>query len=206
MVSKTSVNAERAGEAFSGMVPILPTMMNGVAMEKKYSIGQTIIYSQSGICSVEAITENEFYGERTEYYVLRPLYDAGSLIYVPIENETLVSRIRSAMTKDEVDGILDYMPNAENIWIDNDNKRREAYSEILLANEPRRMTEMIKTLRSRREEQISKKKRLHISDEHLLERAQRILCDEISYVLGVDRNAIDSYIVGHIEKIEKKDA
>lgn len=175
-------------------------------MEKKYSIGQTIIYSHSGICSVEAITENEFYGERTEYYVLRPLYDTGSLIYVPTNNETLVSRIRGAMTKAEVDGILDYMPNAENIWIDNDSKRKEAYSEILLENDPKKLTEMIKTLRSRREEQISKKKRLHIADEHLLERAQRILCDEISYALGVDRDAVDSYIVAHIEKIEAKDA
>ena len=180
--------------------------MMGEFMGKKYSIGDKVIYSQSGICSVEDITENDFCGRRSEYYVLRPLYDAGSLIYVPTDNELLVSRIRDAMTEDEVNGIISYMPNAENIWIDNDNKRKEAFSAILLENKPKQLTEMISTLRSRREEQIMKKKRLHISDEHFLERAERILCDEISYVLGVERDAVDEYIVSHIRSEEKRDA
>ncbi len=168
-------------------------------MSKRYTIGEKIIYSQSGVCAVEDITVNEFCGERTEYYVLRPLYDSGSLIYVPTANETLVSRIRDAMTEDEVNSIIDYMPNAEDIWIDNDNKRREAYSVILLENEPKRMTELIKTLRERREVQRMKKKRLHISDENFLERAQRIFCDEISFALGLERSAVDSYIVSRLE-------
>ena len=175
-------------------------------MSRKYSIGEKVIYSQSGVCSVEDITVNEFCGELTEYYVLRPLYDSGSVIYVPTGNETLVSRIRETMTADEVDGIISYMPVAENIWIDNDNKRKEAYSAILLENEPRRLTEMIRTLRSRRDEQRLKKKRLHIADENILERAQRILSDEISYVLGVDRGSVDSYIVSRVEETEAKDA
>ena len=172
----------------------------------KYSIGEKIIYSQSGVCSVEDITENEFYGKRTEYYVLRPLYDAGSLVYVPTDNEKLTSRIRLAMTKDEANGIINYMSSAENIWIENDNKRKEAYSEILLENKPRQLTELIGTLRARREEQISKKKRLHIADEHILERAQRILCDEISFVLGVDRSAVDAFIAARISGAEAKEA
>ena len=175
-------------------------------MNKRYSIGDKVIYSQSGVCTVEDITQNEFYGERTEYYVLRPMYDAGSVIYVPMNNETLVSRIRGTMTEDEANGIISYMPIAENIWIDNDNKRKEAYSAILLENQPRRLTELISTLISRREEQRLKKKRLHLADENFLERAQRILCDEISYVLGVDRDSVNSYIVSHIEASEAKDA
>lgn len=175
-------------------------------MGTKYSIGEKIIYSQSGVCSVEDITESEFYGKRTEYYVLRPLYDSGSLVYVPTDNEKLVSRIRSAMTEDEANGIINYMPNAENIWIDNDNKRKETYSEILLENKPKQLTELIRTLRARREEQISKKKRLHIADEHILERAQRILGDEISYVLGVERSSVDAFIAARIEQAEIKEA
>ncbi len=175
-------------------------------MSTKYAIGEKIIYSQSGICQVEDITENEFYGEKTEYYVLRPLYDAGSLVYVPTDNEKLVSRIRSAMTADEVNRIISYMPNAENIWIDNDNQRKEAFSEILLENKPRRLTELIRTLRARREEQTLKKKRLHIADEHILERAQRILGDEISYVLGVDRANVDNFIEERIRKLSVKEA
>ena len=172
----------------------------------KYSIGEKIIYSQSGVCSVEDITENEFYGKRTEYYVLRPLYDAGSLVYVPTDNEKLTSRIRLAMTEDEANGIINYMSSAENIWIENDNKRKEEYSAILLENKPRRLTEMISTLRSRREEQRLKKKRLHIADEHFLERAQRILGDEISFVLGLDRGEVDSYITSRLAQSGVKDA
>ncbi len=175
-------------------------------MTKRYEIGEKIIYSQSGVCAVEDITENEFYGERTEYYVLRPLYDKGSLIYVPTANETLVSRIRGAMTKDEVNGIINYMPNAEDIWIDNDNERREVYSVILLENEPKKLTELIKTLRGRRETQRMKKKRLHIADENFLERAQRILCDEISFVLGLDRSSVDAYIASRIGQDDVKEA
>lgn len=173
---------------------------------KKYSIGDKVIYSHSGVCSVEDITETDFYGGRTEYYVLRPLYDAGSLVYVPTDNETLVSRIRSAMTEEEVNGLINYMPVAENIWIDNDNKRKEAYSAILLENKPKQLTEMIHTLRLRREQQTLKKRRLHIADEHILERAQRILSDEISFVLGVDRAAVDDYIIARTEAVKAREA
>ena len=175
-------------------------------MNKRYSIGDKIIYSQSGVCAVEDITVGEFCGESTEYYVLRPLYDSGSLVYVPTGNEKLVSRIRGAMTRDEVDDAIEYMPRAENIWIENDNKRKEAYSAILLENQPTHIIEMIRTLRSRREEQRSKKKRLNIADEHFLERAQRILGDEISYVTGLDRRDVDTYIASRIENAAVKEA
>lgn len=175
-------------------------------MSKRYSIGEKIIYSQSGVCQVEDITVGEFYGEKTEYYVLRPVYDSGSLVYVPTDNEQLTSRIRGAMTRDEVGSLIEYMPSAENIWIYNDNKRKEEYSAILLENKPRRLTEMISTLRSRREEQRLKKKRLHIADEHFLERAQRILGDEISFVLGLDRGEVDSYITSRLAQSGVKDA
>ena len=175
-------------------------------MEKRYSIGEKVIYSQSGVCQIVDITESEFYGEKTEYYVLRPVYDSGSLVYVPTDNVLLVSRIRCAMTRDEVGDLIDYMSSAENIWIDNDNKRKEAYAAILLENKPERITEMISTLRCRREEQKLKKKRLHISDEHFLERAQRILGDEISFVLGLDREDVDSYITSRLTQDNVKDA
>lgn len=58
-----------------------------------YSVGQTVLYGSNGICNIEEITTKEISGMSIDYYVLKPLYSQNSTLFVPVNNEKLVSKI-----------------------------------------------------------------------------------------------------------------
>ena len=58
-----------------------------------YNRGEKIFYGQTGVCTVEDISEKEFKkGEPQLYYTLRPLYRSNNIIYAPVENAKVYMR------------------------------------------------------------------------------------------------------------------
>lgn len=59
-----------------------------------------------------------------EYYVLKPVCSDSSTLFVPTQNEMLVSRMRVVLSSDEIKDILSQKTDNE-IWIDNKAERCE---------------------------------------------------------------------------------
>ncbi|MBR2714935.1 MAG: CarD family transcriptional regulator, partial [Ruminococcus sp.] len=59
-----------------------------------FAVGDTVIYGSVGVCKISDITENKLTGVVRKYYVLKQIDSYESVIYVPVDNEKLTSRMR----------------------------------------------------------------------------------------------------------------
>ena len=68
-----------------------------------------IVYDNAGVCFIEDITAKKFdyWDNERICYVLRPIGNPGSFVYVPVDNEKLTKKMRRIMSKEEIDTILD---------------------------------------------------------------------------------------------------
>ena len=57
----------------------------------RFSIGDLIVYGETGVCRVDDIVEKEFMGEIRPCYKLQPLYQS-CMIFTPADNEAVFMR------------------------------------------------------------------------------------------------------------------
>ena len=59
----------------------------------RFNIGDAVRYGANGICVVSDKIRRKFSGVNESYFVLSPVGERGSKIYVPEANSALISRI-----------------------------------------------------------------------------------------------------------------
>lgn len=169
----------------------------------EFSKGDTVVYGIHGVCSVVGIEKKEFMGKKSDYYVLAPTYDNRSTVFVPMENEQLVCKMKRIMQASEIYELIKQMPIEENIWIESDAERKRRYSEILKSGDRHALVRLIKTLYLHREKQSESKKKLHVSDEAFLRDAEKLLYEEFAHVLNITKEQVLPFIMRQIEIEEK---
>lgn len=141
----------------------------------KYKIGDYVLYGFSGSCQVVEIGSLPFGGPDKIYYSLKPVYDARSTIYVPVDREDEI--IRKVITKKEAEKILTEITSvlpAECAF------EREACEQVLKSGDNVEVSKVIKQLRIMRKENRKNHKGLNISEERILRDAERIFFSEIA--------------------------
>lgn len=164
-----------------------------------FQIGETVLYGTEGVCRIAEIQEMKFGGERARYYVLKPIYRDGATIYVPMNNERLLARMRRVLSAQEIDALLRSVTQEELAWIDDANERRQEYGKILTAGDRREVVRLIRLLYLRRQMLVSSGKHLRSSDDQLLRDAEKLLNDEFALVLNIPQREVPEYIRTHIE-------
>ncbi|MBQ0001474.1 MAG: CarD family transcriptional regulator [Clostridiales bacterium] len=156
--------------------------------------GDYVVYGQSGICQVMDITTMEMDGVPKDrlYYVLRPDGKTEGRIFAPVENGRLV--IRRMMTRDEAEQLIREIPEIEALSISNDKLREEKYKECIKSCESREMVRIIKTIYFRKLERSSRGKKVTATDERYLKIAEDNLYSELSMLLDVPKNQMESYL------------
>ena len=165
-----------------------------------FSIGEKVVYGTQGICEILGTTEKIIGKTKMEYYVLTPIYDKKSTIYIPIKNEKLLANVRKILSKKEINSLIDDAADNQMEWIDDDLKRKELCIEIIKSGNRLEIMRLIEMLYLRREALRQTKKHFHISDERYLRDAERLIHDEFSYVLGIEQNKVPEYILNRIDK------
>jgi CarD family transcriptional regulator len=114
--------------------------------------------------------------------------------------------MRPALSVEEVFDLIRSMPDADTIWVENVNERKELYKKILLGNDSSALMRLIKTLYLHGQElkNAGKGKKMHVSDERFLKDAENVLYDEFSYVLDIERDEVLPFINKQIEINTKK--
>lgn len=151
---------------------------------------QVVLYGSNGVCKITEITKKEIQGNTIEYYVLKPLFSNTSTLFVPTQNKELVDKMRVMMTVDEVNDILSNLSKDENEWIEDKNDRIIACKKIIASGDCAKLVKLIRSIHIHEEKQNKKGKRLHISDERVLKEAEKMICDEFSIVLKIDREQV----------------
>ncbi|MDR1805564.1 MAG: CarD family transcriptional regulator [Clostridium sp.] len=160
------------------------------------TIGEEFIYGSAGVCKVAGIKDMTVGAETNSYYILKPVYEAASTIYVRVDSSELAGKVRRILSQEEILELIRQMPDENTIWETDDNKRREQYKGILSGSDRSALIRMIKTLFLRGEElkNVGKGKKLHASDERFLKDAEKILYEEFAYVLNITREEVLPFI------------
>lgn len=160
-----------------------------------YKAGEQVLYDSEGICTINEIAEKTFAGMTSVFYVLTPINRPATTIYVPVNNPKRTAKMKKVLSKQEIYDLIDSMPDEETIWIENDAERKQVYGEIIHSGDRVKLIQLLKTLQLHKTRQEKSGKKLHISDEHFMKTAEKILHEELSHVLNIDIDDVAPFIV-----------
>ncbi len=166
-----------------------------------FDIGEYIIYGNHGVCEVKEISKktiSSMIGEKL-YYTLAPVYTKGSTIYSPVDNGKVA--IRSVLTKDEAEELIESMPEIGLIENVEEKKREILYKDMIRSCNCKALISMIKTLYKRRKERIEEGKKFTAVDERYYNQAKGCLYGEIAIALDMDMEDVEDYILHRIENL-----
>ncbi len=170
-------------------------------MSKSFSIDTFVVYGKTGVCKIVERKLMDISKPPKEYYVLSPVADPRSAVYVPCDNEALVSKLRPLLTKEEIDDCLTQAGGMSLDWPEDKAERQLVFRELMGENNPVQLLRLIRCLYVKRQEKQTAGKRLSSADEALLQDAIRLLEEEFAFSLGVARNQVADYIRCHFENI-----
>lgn len=154
-----------------------------------FCVGQTVLYGSNGVCMVDDVTEKRIGKTKMQYYVLKPLCNNTSTLFVPTANQQLVSKMRRILTEDEAEAILRNLPPCGD-WNDNKQERSEQFRAIITEGSCVELIRLIRLVRTHGQEQLAGGKRLHVTDERFLKEAEKMICEEFSLVLHISRDEV----------------
>ncbi len=168
-----------------------------------YSVNETVMYGVQGVCRITEIAERNFGEKKVRYYVLKPVYNDTSTIFIPTENQKLTAKMRRILSSSEIDSLIRSMPDEELISTGSETDRREKYSDILRSGDRRQLVRLIKTLYLRQTERKEQKKKPSAEDDRFMREAEKILYEEFAYVLHIRREQVLPFITQQIQVEEK---
>lgn len=168
-------------------------------MDTKFDKGSTVIYGKNGICIIEDIKTMDFGGQKSTYYILKPNSTSASTLYVPVDKENLVSKMRPVMSRDEVEGIFAHMSDSEIVWPEVKNERNELFSAIVSRADVKELIMLVKCIYEKKKEKANLGKKLSGADEMTLKSAQKLISEELAYSLNCSAGDVSEYIKLHMK-------
>lgn len=163
-------------------------------MTEKFAVNDYVIYGKSGLCFIKEIKAVRMANTKEEYYVLNSVNGNQVTIYVPCNNENLVSKMRRPMTKEEIDNILSDAKGHEIKWIDNNNERSEYFKKITDSDNYRDWVLLVSCIYLKKQEKLASGKHLSTHDENTLKLVEKLIQDEFCYSLNLDKTQVSQYI------------
>ncbi len=164
----------------------------------RFSVGEKVLYNVNGVCEITDISEKVFNNSIISYYVLKPINNGDSTVFVPVNNENLVSKMKRLMTRSQIDEIISDVSEQETQWNVNDTTRKEEYKKAISLGNIREILLLLKSIWIHSVVQSNKGRKLHIMDEVYLREAEKIIREEISTVVGVEQEDVIPYLKNRI--------
>ena len=162
-----------------------------------YNINDYIMYGVTGVCQVADIKTDKFIGNvEAQYYILQPVYANNAIIMTPVNNQKIL--MRSLLTKEEIDEMIDNIPMIDCTWINDDRQRSLKFREVLFTGKCEEWIKLIKRLYLEQKVKAESGKSLHKVDEEVLKTAERLLFEELSVSLQIPIKKVKHYITNRI--------
>ncbi|MBQ0042748.1 MAG: CarD family transcriptional regulator [Lachnospiraceae bacterium] len=160
-----------------------------------FAVGDVVIYGKNGVCKVTDIgtIDLSMATKGKQYYTMHPVFKKDAILYAPVENGKTV--MRSVMTQEEAEELINEIPSLDNVWIVSEKDRELQYKSALSTCDCRELVKIIKTLYFRRESRIQDGKKVTVVDERYCKLAEDQLYEELSYALKKSREELDSIII-----------
>ena len=119
-----------------------------------------------------------------------------------IENELIRSMIRNFKNhkQEEIDEKIHSVSESHEEWMEDERARKEHFKDMVSRADTFELIQLIKMLVEHREKVTARGKKLHVADERMLQEAEKMICDEFSYVLGIPKEEVPSYITNSMKE------
>ena len=164
-----------------------------------FSKDDLVVYGSEGVCKIVDITLREFNGADKEYYILVPVGDIKSTVYVPVGNPKLEAKMHRILSSEEIMNLISEMPEQEEMWIDNESVRKATYQEVIKNGRHKELISLIKAVHRHQQELKTKGKKLHQSDARFFAEAQKMLHSEFSVVLNIKQEEVLPFIMNELD-------
>jgi len=161
-----------------------------------FGVGDYVVYGNKGVCQIKSVGSIDMPGVSREklYYTMDQVFLRGSTIFTPVDSD----KLRSVMTKDEANHLLEEFATLNPVWNSDGKDREKRFVEILRSADSRALCEMIIVLYRRREERIATGKKATTTDERYFHAAEDILYGELGIALGIARDEVKKCVFEHV--------
>ncbi len=166
-----------------------------------FECGEYVFHESGGVCKIENVQIAPLDGmprDRT-YYVMRPVHDPNSVIYIPVDSDAIF--LRRLLNREEAEKLLDRIPFVRTIEEPNTKQLRAKYIELMRMHDPLEWVRVIKTVYARMNTPTSRTQRLSETERSFSDNAKRNLHAELSLALGVPEGEMERYITEYIQKM-----
>jgi CarD family transcriptional regulator len=156
--------------------------------------GEYVVSGNKGVCVVENITTLSISGvdKEREYYILKPIYVAGSTVYVPVD--TADSSMRRVLSREEADRLIQAIPDIPLISIANDKFLEQEYQGCMKTNDCADWVRVIKTIYLRKQKRLQAGRKVTAVDEKYSRLAEDNLYGELAVALEIPKTEVKNYI------------
>lgn len=159
-----------------------------------FGVGDILVHKKD-ICKIVEIRHNEELNN--DFYLLIPISNESLKIEVPVTN--LWHNLRPLISKEEVNKIIENIPNLEVITTDNRSIEKD-YKLIISSGKPEDLIRIIKTNYFRNKEKLLFKKNAIIKESNYCSLAEKYIYEEFSVVLGISYEEIEKIIISQLNK------
>lgn len=164
----------------------------------EWKVNDIVIHKRDGVCKITALKNMNLTGDGEQpYFILVPVYERGTKIYVPANQEN--NSMRQPLTIDDVNNMIDHMSDHAVKWIDNEKARQREYNRILESGNLEDILPMISTLRKKKRARIKAGRKFHTTDERVLSDAEKMVDGEFAFTLKIQPDEVGNYIEEKME-------
>lgn len=167
-------------------------------------VNEYVVYGHNGVCFVEDCRIEKFGGEARRYYILKPVSNEDSTLYVPVDNDDLMEKMKDILTKKEIMTIIHSLPEDELEWIEESKSRSSSYDDIFARGSRRELLLMIKSIYKKKKERKAEGKKLWTMDDNAMKKAEQLVYEEFATVLGIEPNQVVRFIQDEIDRADEE--
>ena len=144
--------------------------------------GERVIYKAEGVCEISDIRIENFgaIGSNETYYVLTPMREGSSTLFVPVESRQLVGYMRKLLSAEEINALVCELREERLEWISDSRSRSTAFKDILSRGDRRELIVLYNTVWDKLQELRSTNKKAGSTELGTIDRAERMLYAEFA--------------------------
>lgn len=164
-----------------------------------YQSGSYVIYGVHGVCRILGTEKQLVNRKRAEYLVLEPVLRHESKFYLPAQNPTALEKLRTILSREELETLLQSEEIRKCDWIPEENRRKQYYRELLGSGDRIALLKMLAAVYHYKDEQLALGRKFHQCDDYFLRDAEKLLCSEIGFVLELKQDEAREYLRKHLK-------
>lgn len=165
-----------------------------------FGIGEYVVCGNKGVCVVEDVAKLDISGvdKERKYYILKPLYMAGSTVYVPVDSAE--KSMRRVLKRDEAQKLIKEIPDIPLLVITNEKLSEQMYRECIKTNECEDLIKLIKTIYLRKQKRIQAGRKVTAVDAKYFHIAEDSLYGELAVALEMPKDEVEGYIAKEMNR------